>query len=56
MIATGSEAGINVFEYFTVQQQAQDEVKTNPERYLPWNYLQASWSVISNLKYADLGF
>jgi transposase len=42
MIATGSEAGMNVFEYFTVLQHAQDKVKANPERYLPWNYLQAS--------------
>ncbi|MFT6985537.1 MAG: transposase [Psychromonas sp.] len=42
MIATGSEAGINVFEYFTLLQHAQDKVKANPERYLPWNYLQAS--------------
>lgn len=41
MIASGSEAGINVFEYFTVLQQAQDKVKASPERYLPWNYLQA---------------
>jgi transposase len=42
MIATGSEAGINVFEYFTVLRHAQDKVKANPEQYLPWNYLQAS--------------
>jgi hypothetical protein len=41
MIATGSEAGMNVFEYFTVLQHTQDKVKMSPERYLPWNYLQA---------------
>jgi hypothetical protein len=33
---------MNVFEYFTVLQHAQDKVKANPEQYLPWNYLQAS--------------
>ena len=38
MIATGSEAGINVFEYFTVLQHTQDKVKANPEQYLPWNF------------------
>jgi transposase len=42
MIATGSEAGMNVFEYFTVLQHAQDNVKANPEQYLPWNYVKAS--------------
>jgi transposase len=41
MIATGSEAGMNVFEDFMVLQHAQDKVKMSPERYLPWNYLQA---------------
>ncbi|WP_133309601.1 IS66 family transposase [Parashewanella spongiae] len=38
MIATASEAGINVFEYFTFLQREKDKVKTNPEEYLPWNY------------------
>ena len=42
MIASGSEAGINVFEYFTLLQHAKDQVKANPEHYLPWNYQQAS--------------
>jgi len=42
MIATGSEAGINVFEYFTVLQRESEKVKTNPENYLPWNYLDNS--------------
>jgi len=42
IIASGSEAGINVFEYFTVLQHAKDQVKANPEHYLPWNYRQAS--------------
>jgi hypothetical protein len=37
MIATGSEAGINVFEYFTVLQREHVKVKANPEQYLPWN-------------------
>jgi len=40
MIATASEAGINVFEYFTHLQQHKDEVKHAPEQYLPWNYLE----------------
>ena len=40
MIATASEAGINVFEYFTFLQREKDKVKTNPEHYLPWNYLE----------------
>jgi transposase len=39
MIATGSEAGINVFEYFTVLQENKDDVKRAPQNYLPWNYL-----------------
>jgi transposase len=30
MIATGSEAGANVFEYFTVLQYARHKVKTSP--------------------------
>jgi transposase len=40
MIASASEAGINVFDYFTVLQQSQEKVKTTPENYLPWNYLE----------------
>ena len=40
MIATASEAGINVFEYFTHLQQQKEEVKRTPENYLPWNYLE----------------
>lgn len=40
MIATASEAGANVFEYFTILQQNKDKVKANPEKYLPWNYLE----------------
>ena len=40
MIATASEAGINVFEYFTHLQQHKDEVKRTPEKFLPWNYLE----------------
>ncbi|WP_275113939.1 IS66 family transposase [Psychromonas antarctica] len=42
MIATGSEAGINVFNYFTVLQWDKEKVKANPENYLPWNYLENS--------------
>jgi len=42
MIASASEAGINVFDYFTVLQQDKEKVKTNPENYLPWNYQEKS--------------
>jgi hypothetical protein len=38
MIATASESGINVFEYFTTLQREAVQVKANPENYLPWNY------------------
>ena len=40
MIATAAQAGVNVFEYFTVLQQNRVEVKMHPENYLPWNYLE----------------
>jgi transposase len=40
MIATGAQAGVNVFEYFTVLQRNRVEVKKHPENYLPWNYLE----------------
>ena len=42
MIATGSEAGINVFDYFTRLQQDAEQAKKQPEKYLPWNYLENS--------------
>ena len=42
VIATGSEAGINVFDYFTTLQREHEQVKANPEHYLPWNYLDKS--------------
>jgi len=38
MIATASESGINVFDYFIALQQESTQVKANPENYLPWNY------------------
>lgn len=40
MIATASQAGINVFDYFTSLQKNRVKVKANPENYLPWNYLE----------------
>ena len=40
MIATASRAGINVFDYFTALQQNKEKVRTDPESYLPWNYLE----------------
>ncbi len=39
VIATASESGINVFDYFTTLQRNSKQVKANPENYLPWNYL-----------------
>ena len=42
VIATASESGINVFDYFTTLQRESDQVKANPENYLPWNYLENS--------------
>ena len=38
MIATGSEAGINVFDYFNFLQRERDKVAADPMSYLPWNY------------------
>ena len=39
VIATASESGINVFEYFITLQREASQVKANQENYLPWNYL-----------------
>ena len=38
VVATAQGAGINVFEYLIVLQRHADEVKRQPERWLPWNY------------------
>jgi transposase len=35
MIATGSEAGVNVMDYFTLLQREQKQAKAHPENYLP---------------------
>lgn len=40
LIATSSEAGINVFDYFTTLQRESAQVRSNPDNYLPWNYLE----------------
>lgn len=42
VIATASESGVNVFDYFTTLQREHEQVKMNPENYLPWNYLAKS--------------
>jgi hypothetical protein len=42
VIATASKSGINVFDYFTTLQRDSEQVKANPENYLPWNYLENS--------------
>lgn len=41
LIATASEAQINVFEYFILLQQEKEAVKANPADYLPWNYTES---------------
>ena len=38
IIQTARLAKINVFEYLTCLQENADDVKINPERWLPWNY------------------
>ena len=38
MIATAAQAGINPVNYFTYLQRNADKVKSNPERYLPWDF------------------
>ncbi len=38
LIATASEAGINVFEYFTTLQREREQVRKDPDKYLPWCY------------------
>ncbi len=39
VIATVSEAGINVFDYFITLQREKEQVKARHENYFPWNYL-----------------
>ena len=38
VIATAYHAEINVFDYLIVLQRHADEVKRQPESWLPWNY------------------
>ena len=38
LIATCAEAGTNVFDYFIHLQREHENVKSNPEHYLPWNF------------------
>jgi hypothetical protein len=38
LIATAAQANINVFEYLIVLQRHVQEVKQNPQQWLPWNY------------------
>ncbi len=38
MIATCVRAQVNPFDYFNAIQRHQDQVKSNPEAWLPWNY------------------
>jgi len=41
VIATAKQADINVFDYLVVLQRHADQVKQQPELWLPWNYQQA---------------
>lgn len=36
--ATAGMAGVNLYDYFVCLQRYADEVKDNPERFLPWTY------------------
>ncbi len=38
VIATAAEAKVNLFEYSTDLHRNRDQVKTNPEQWLPWVY------------------
>lgn len=38
VVATAHQAGVNVFEYLIVLQRHADEVKRQPECWLPWSY------------------
>lgn len=38
LIATSKDAGANPVDYFNVLQRNANDVKANPEKYLPWNY------------------
>lgn len=40
VIATAAEAKVNLFEYLTCLQRNRDQVKANPERWLPWVYAE----------------
>jgi transposase len=40
LIATASDAQINVFEYFILLQEEKEAVKANPAKFLPWNYTE----------------
>jgi transposase len=40
MLATGSEAGVNLMNYFTLLQREKIHAKAGPEKYLPCNYLE----------------
>ena len=41
LIATCQQADINAFEYLIVLQRHAEAVKQQPQRWLPWNYLEA---------------
>jgi transposase len=38
VVATAHQAGINAFDYLIALQRHADELKAQPERWLPWNY------------------
>lgn len=47
MIATAYHAGINTFDYFNAVQRFQDQVKANPESWLPWNYASENSALLA---------
>lgn len=40
LIATAAQAGANSYDYLVALQKNQESVKSNPENWLPWNYLE----------------
>ena len=40
VIASGTKANANVFDYLNLVQREQEKVKANPQNYLPWNYTE----------------
>jgi len=48
LLATAIHANVNVFDYLVAVQQNWFDVGRNPQRWLPWNYLQTMQTVREN--------